>query len=351
MNQMGKKVCVALSGGIDSSTTAAILLEQGYDCFAVFMITCEQGFHTQSKAEKVAGELGIKLHILDLREEFEQILDYFCGEYMRARTPNPCVQCNRTIKFKRLWDFAQEHSADYFATGHYARVLTDERGQKGLYAADTAKDQSYALAMINKDILERLILPLGDYHKDQTREMAERFNLSTTQYEESQEICFIPDDDYAAVLEKRCPEIIKQGKIVDSSGKILGEHSGLYKYTIGQRRGLKIAMGKPYYVVKLDALTNTVTLGPKEELMHSKLSACGINWLIEQPEEPFSATVKIRYNNRGTAAFVYPRDDYVEVKFEEPVSAITSGQLAVFYITENNKNRIAGGGWIEKAWD
>lgn len=349
MDTRGKRVCVAVSGGVDSSTTAAILLERGYDCFGAFIISCEQAGETAAKAEKAADELGIKLHILDLRKDFEQILEYFCSEYKKGRTPNPCVYCNRFIKFDKLLSFAQSEGADYLATGHYAKVMT-KQGQRGLYAADTAKDQSYALAMIRKDALEHLLLPLGDYDKEQIRKTAKRLNLSSSERKESQEICFIPDDDYVALLQRRCPEVTRPGKIVDSRGNILGEHNGVHKFTIGQRRGLGVAMGVPYYVVALDAETNTVTLGPKEQLMHRRLSASAVNWLTDEPNEPFSATVKIRYNDNGKAATVYPKAGIVEIEFDEPVAAITPGQLAVFYIPQGRNSRVIGGGWIDRMW-
>jgi tRNA-specific 2-thiouridylase len=199
-------------------------------------------------------------------------------------------------------------------------------------------------------VLPNIILPMGDYSKMQTRQMAAEFGLGTEHHEESQEICFIPEDDYVAVLEKRCPELVRKGNIVDSSGKILGEHEGVHRYTIGQRRGLRIAMGKPYYVTKIDAESNTVTLGPKEEVMSKKLRAEGVNWLTEQPASPFSAKVKIRYNDKGASATVIPQDNSIIVEFDEPVSAITPGQLSAFYIREKGSYRLIGGGWIDKAF-
>ncbi|MGD9109480.1 MAG: tRNA 2-thiouridine(34) synthase MnmA [Phycisphaerales bacterium] len=350
MDTKGKRVCVALSGGVDSSTAAAILLERGYNCFGAFIISCEQAAESSIKARKIADELGIELHILDLQKDFEQILEYFCSEYKRGRTPNPCVYCNRFIKFGKLLSFAQSKGADYLATGHYAKIIKN-KNQQWLYAADTVKDQSYALAMIRRDVLEHLLLPLGDYDKEQIREMAKQLKLSSAKREESQEICFIPDDDYAAALEQRCPEVARQGKIVNSKGNILGQHNGVHKFTIGQRRGLRVAMGVPYYVVGLDAETNTVILGPKEELMHRRLSASEVNWLIDEPHKPFCATVKTRYNDNGKVAKVYPKSDVVEIEFDELVAAITPGQLAVFYISQGRNSRVAGGGWINRAWD
>jgi len=347
----GTKVFVALSGGVDSSTAAALLQRDGYDCEGVFMITNDSAHHAQAEAEMVAGELEIKLHVLDLRKDFERILDYFCSEYRKGRTPNPCVFCNRHMKFSKLWDFAASHGARFLATGHYARILNRDN-DSGLYeAANPSKDQSYVLSMIKKDILPNIILPMGDYSKDQTRELAAKFGLRTAQSKESQEICFIPEDDYVAVLEQRCPELVRKGNIVDSSGKILGEHNGVHGFTIGQRRGLRIAMGKPYYVVKIDAESNTVTLGPKEEVMHRKLRARGANWLINEPASPFRAKVKIRYNSKGALATVTPQDNNVTVEFDEPVSAITPGQLAAFYVQEENNSRLIGGGWIDKVAD
>ena len=352
-----EKVFVALSGGVDSSTSAALLLEAGFDCSGVFMITSDESAIAQDSAEEVARELGIQLYVLDLRRDFEGVLDYFCGEYKSGRTPNPCVYCNRHIKFGRLWDFARSNGADMFATGHYARVLRADNGV-GLYeAAFAAKDQSYALAMIDRGVLGHIILPMGGYSKEQTRKMAAEFGLGTEEREESQEICFIPNDDYIRVVEKRCPELVRSGKIVDSSGRILGEHKGVHRFTIGQRRGLRVAMGRPYYVVKIDAESNTVTLGTKEEAMSRRLIAKGVNWLIDEPKSAFRARVKVRYNDRGKAAMVIPEGESAFVEFDEANVAITPGQLAVFYVEETDKGKevqdgiaakVAGGGWIEK---
>lgn len=346
------KVFVAISGGVDSSTTAAMLQQQGYDCAGIFMITCDDSRNAQIDAEKVAEKLGIRLYVLDLRKDFEQIIDYFCSEYKHGRTPNPCVFCNRYIKFGKLWEFAQANGVQMFATGHYARVL-EHNGCIGLYeAANSAKDQSYALAMINKNILHHVILPMGQIlSKDQTRKMAAEFGLPSAHKADSQEICFIPDNDYAAVLEQRCPELVRRGNIVDSKGKFLGEHHGVHRFTIGQRRGLQVAMGIPYYVVKIDAVNNIVTLGPKEEVMHRKLLATGVNWLMDKPLEPIRAKVKIRYNDKGSAATVIPQDDAVFVEFDEPKPAITPGQLAVFYVQQEQNHMVLGGGWIEKTVD
>jgi tRNA-specific 2-thiouridylase len=347
-----RKVFVALSGGVDSSSAAALLLEAGFDCAGVFMITSDQSRGAHTEAEKTAEKLGIKLYTLDLRRDFEQILDYFCTGYKQGRTPNPCVFCNRYVKFGKLWDFVRDKGAGLLATGHYARILKNNNNSIGLYeSANAAKDQSYALSMIDKNILPYVILPMGDYSKDRTREIAAKFGLGTAQKAESQEICFIPNDDYIAVLEERCPELVRKGNIVDSSGRILGEHKGVHRFTIGQRRGLRVAMGRPYYVVNIDAKNNTVTLGPKEEVMHTKLFATGVNWLADEPRSAFRTNVKIRYNDKGASATVSPQEDGAIVEFDEPISAITPGQLAAFYVQEGENNRVFGSGWIDKASD
>jgi len=348
MVRNGRKVFIALSGGVDSSTSAALLLEAGFNCTSVFMITSDYSRRAQADAEDVAQRLGIKLYVLDLRKDFERILDYFCSEYKKGRTPNPCVLCNRSMKFGRLWDFARSKGAELIATGHYARILK-QNGQFGLYeAAYTAKDQSYALSMIDSRILPYIILPMGCNSKEQTREIAVKFGLGTAQKAESQEICFIPDHDYAALLEQRCPELIRNGSIIDSNGNILGQHNGIHRFTIGQRRGLQVAMGKPYYVVNINAQSNTVTIGPKEELVHKRLYATNVNWLIDKPTSAFRARVKIRYNDKGASALVCPRGDSAAVEFDEPKPAITPGQLAVFYVQEGKNNRVVGAGWIDK---
>jgi len=339
-----------MSGGVDSSTAAALLLERACDVSGIFMVTCEQSYHSQIAAVSAAKKLGIQLHILDMRQEFKKLIQYFCSEYKQGRTPNPCVYCNRRIKFGKLLSFARNNGAELFATGHYARII-NTNGDYGLYAADTAKDQSYALAMVKREILPYLILPMADLSKDQTRKIAEQTGLQNAQRKESQEICFIPDDDYVSMLEQMSPELIKQGDIIDNEGNVLGRHKGIHRYTIGQRRGLGIAMQKPYYVAKLNAKTNTVTLAAAAELEHRKLSAGNVNWLRARPNNPFRANVKIRYNDNGSPATVYPKGENVEVVFDEPVRAVTPGQLTVFYTEQENLQRLAGGAWIERAWD
>ncbi|MDM7985835.1 MAG: tRNA 2-thiouridine(34) synthase MnmA [Smithella sp.] len=341
------KVFVAVSGGVDSSASAAILCRRGYSCDGVFMITHDASQAALEDAEKVCETLGIKLHILDFRKEFEEILNYFTEQYRQARTPNPCVLCNRVMKFGRLWDYARQHRADYIATGHYVRII--RQGQfHGLFAAeDKKKDQSYVLSMIRRDTLKHVLFPMADLTKDQTRKIAADFGLHITQKKDSQEICFIPDNDYIGLLMKRCPQIAQPGNVVDKNGQVLGKHDGVFRYTIGQRRGVRIALGQPAYVIGLDVNTHTVILGSKEDLHSDHLTARQVNWLIDKPDKPFESLVKIRYNHSGARAMVYPgQKNEVEIRFEQPVSAITPGQAAVMYIRNELGLQVAGGGWI-----
>lgn len=349
-NIKGKKVFVAISGGVDSSTAAALLLEAGCDCTGIFMIVHDYAQQHCDDARKVAKDLGIGFEALDLREEFKTVLDYFSNQYKHARTPNPCVFCNRNIKFGILFNYARSKGADFFATGHYVSVRSDETGSY-LYAGKTEKDQSYALAMINRSVLPYLIFPLDDLDKNQTRQLAQKFGIAVSDKADSQEICFIPDNDYAGKLEELSPEVIKTGQIVDSSGKVLGQHSGIHNFTIGQRRGVRVAMGTPWYVTKLDSDSNTVILGPSEELIHTSLIASNPNWLIDTPKEPFAAKIKIRYNHKAVSGIVFPQGEMVKVEFDNPLRAITPGQAVVFYLDTANGQKIAGGAWIENAID
>ena len=349
--QRSPKVFVAVSGGVDSAVAVATLKQAGYDCTAVYMRLYDQPLHKSEDAEKVAKHLGIPFEILDLTGEFKNVIDYFCGEYKQARTPNPCVFCNRFIKFGKLLEYAKAKGADFIATGHYAQVIKDSNGFNLYAAANMAKDQSYALSMIDRQVLKNVLFPVGRLEKAQTRKIAEDLGLEVSGKPDSQEICFIPDNDYAAKLEGLCPEVVRQGNIIDSSGKILGTHNGIHRFTIGQRRGLKVAMGVPFYVTQLDAVQNTVTLGPDEELLHKGLTAAGASWLIDKPSEAFAALIKIRYNHKPVSGFVTPDKDTVRVSFDQPLRAITPGQAVVFYLKNENGLKVAGAAWIQKAFD
>ncbi|MGB8225804.1 MAG: tRNA 2-thiouridine(34) synthase MnmA [Sedimentisphaerales bacterium] len=349
--QRSPKVFVAVSGGVDSAVAAATLKQAGCDCTAVYMKLYDQPAHKNADAEKIAKHLDIPFEVLDLTGEFKNVIDYFCGEYKQARTPNPCVFCNRFIKFGKLLEYAKAKGADFIATGHYARVIKDSESFALYAAANMAKDQSYALAMINREVLKNVLFPVGCLDKSQTRKTAENLGLEVSGKPDSQEICFIPDNDYAAKLESLCPEVIHEGNIIDSGGKILGTHNGIHRFTIGQRRGLKVAMGVPYYVTKLDAGKNTVTLGPDQELLHKNLTAVGANWLINEPSEAFAALIKIRYNHKPVSGYVEPGRDTVKISFDQPLRAITPGQAVVFYLKNENGLKVAGGAWIKESFD
>jgi tRNA-specific 2-thiouridylase len=347
----GKKVFIAISGGVDSATAAAMLLEAGFDCAAAYMKLYDQPPHKSSDAERIAKHLGIPFEVLDLTGEFKNIIDYFCNEYKQARTPNPCVFCNRHIKFGKLFEYAKAKGADYIATGHYAQIIKEENNFSLYAATNMAKDQSYMLAMIDRAVLGSVIFPVGRFDKNQIRKKAKSLGLEVNNKPDSQEICFMPNDDYKAGLESLCPELVRQGNIIDSSGKILGTHNGIHNFTIGQRRGLGIAMGVPWYVTKLDALENTVTLGPKEELLHKGLIAVRPNWLIDRPSQAFAALIKTRYNDEAVPGCVYPDKEIVKIVFDQPVAAITPGQAAVFYLRDEKSLKVAGAGWIKEAFD
>lgn len=341
---------IAMSGGVDSSVTAALLKNSGWVCEGAFMITHDQAEQAKQDAIAVAEKIGIKLHVLDWRGRFEKVLNYFTSEYKAGRTPNPCVFCNRHIKFSGLFDFASELGLDNIATGHYCRVKRIE-GKNFLYQSQNiAKDQSYALAMVERDIFDHLILPVGDQDKDTIRQVAGELGLGVEDKPDSQEICFIPDNDYVATLQQRCPELARTGNVLNEAGEILGQHNGVHNFTIGQRRGLGIALGEPAYVVELDAKNNIVRLGDKKRLHSHQLLASDTNWLMDRPDTPFKAKVKIRYNHKGATAQVLPNENGgVKVVFDDPVSAITPGQTAVFYIQDQHGSRVAGGAWIDKA--
>lgn len=360
---MKKRVLVAMSGGVDSSVSAALLQRQGYECVGVYMrlgtaaeVTGLQAPDaaafpaSAADAAKIAEQLGIKLTVLDCRDDLRQIIEYFVAEYRQGRTPNPCVRCNRLLKFGKLLQYAQSLGADFLATGHYARMTSTPAGPRLRRGSFLPKDQSYVLYGMGAANQAKVLLPLGDYAKEQVRALAVELGLFVHDKGESQEICFIPDDDYVRLLSELAPDMVRRGEVRHVDGRLLGEHDGIFRYTIGQRRGLGIALGDPAYVVRLDAATNTVWLGAKENLTAKQLQAVEMIWLTPQaPTEPFAATVQIRYNNRGAGALVYPLlnsqglADKIQVVFETPVTAVTPGQSAVIYDADHF---VLGGGVI-----
>ena len=344
----GSSVLVAMSGGVDSSVAAAMLLGEGFSVAGVYMITHDDYDADLADARAVAAGLGIELDAVDLRDAFDRsVVRYFLDEYALARTPNPCVYCNRHIKFGRLVDIAAERGFDLFATGHYIRIRRTGTESEILTGRSLAKDQSYILCQVAREALRRVIFPLGELQKEQVRDMAMRMKLPVHDKADSQEICFVPDDDYPSFLAKLRPQLCKAGDIVDMSGEVLGRHEGIFRYTIGQRRGLGVALGRQVYVVRLEMGSNRVVLGDKEDLLRKDAAARGFNWLTDMPAGEFRAFVKIRYNHSGQWATVSPAGTEVILHFEEPALSITPGQACAVYVPKEDGFQLLGGGWLE----
>ena len=329
---MKKKVAVAMSGGVDSSLTAAILLERGFDVLGITM-KLNSDEKNILDAQKVCNHLGISHHVADFKEIFRaEVENYFVAEYLRGRTPNPCVRCNLKIKFGALFDFASNLGAEFFSTGHYARIIFEDGRFKLKKAVDVKKDQSYVLYNLTADKLSKILLPLGDFSKVETRILAEKLNLPVAHKPDSQEICFVPDDDYKNFILSREPaaQALKSGEIVDSSGKVLGNHHGVANYTIGQRKGLGIAAPQPLYVTKIDVANKKVVVGTNDNLFTKNLTAHNANW-IYKPPLPKILTAKIRYGAKFSACTVTEEENSLKIIFSEPQRAITPGQSIVFY--------------------
>jgi len=364
MTNSRDKVLVAMSGGVDSSVAAHLLRRAGFDVTGVFLCLgagravgvdhdtrgcCSP--RDAADARRVAEVLGIDLFVLDAGEDFARIIDYFVAEYVRGRTPNPCIHCNTFIKFARLLARADALGARYVATGHHARMID------GAIHRAAEKDQSYALFGVAREHLGRMLLPIGGLAgKAEVRRIAAGLGLPVADKPDSQEICFVPDaageggrtGRYVDLVRARRPEAFRPGDIVDSAGNVLGRHEGVAHFTVGQRRGLRIARGRPMYVTAIDPATATVTIGPKAEVMSRRLRAGGANWHVEtpQPGSEFPATVQVRYNHQAVPATVrITAPDRFEAEFARPVPAVAPGQAAVVY----NGDRLLGGGWIDGA--
>ncbi len=350
MPEPGEKVAVALSGGLDSMVTAMMLHERDYRVMAVHMIVRpddppEPGRHI----EQLAAQLGIPLRVVDLRQPFRQhVIKPFLDAYRKGRTPNPCVVCNPRIKFTYLLEQALNTGASMLATGHYARLLVDELdGRFRLFRGlDRKKDQAYFLYGVSQQQLSRTFFPLGDLVKGQVRQLAAAAGLSELHQPESQEICFIPDQDYRGFLEKNLgTNLPASGPILDLEGHQLGEHEGIHRYTIGQRRGIGIPSSAPYYVVDLDPDTNSVRVGRESDLSRSELLVTDVNWIaISPPTSELQALVKVRSRHREAPATLEPVSQGILVHFHEPQMAITPGQSAVFY----RGGEVLGGGIIQR---
>ena len=389
---MSKRVVLAMSGGVDSSAAAVLLQQQGYEVIGLFMrsgatddsqetvcrtsLTAElpilnpkahkQGCCSASDAadaRRVADSLDIPFHALNFQDAFGRIKDYFADEYLAGRTPNPCVMCNNWLKFGKLWEFAQSVGADYIASGHYARVAKDQGpGMSSsnsdslttrpaplaprpslLRGRDRSKDQSYVLFGINKAILDRVIFPVGDFEKTEIRELARQTGLRVADKPDSQEICFIPDNDYVGFLDRYRGPQETAGEIVDTDGNVLGQHDGFQQFTVGQRKGLGLAFGTPRYVVAVEPTTRRVVIGMRDDLMEPTLEADRMNWLVDDVPARFACHAQIRSQHQAAAAEVEVHDeDRVRVFFTEPQFGVAPGQAVVLY----DGDRILGGGWI-----
>ncbi len=371
------RVVLAMSGGVDSSVAAHLLIEQGHEVIGVFMRHGEeaveacaiegqpasspllpivnqradhkQGCCSASDAEdgrRVAERLGIPFYALNLQAEFRGIIDYFVEEYSVGRTPNPCVMCNNRIKFGKLFDYANSVGAEFLATGHYAQLALGDDGPKLTRGVDASKDQSYVLFGIRREYLQRMLLPVGGYQKPAIREIAGSLGLNVAEKKDSQEICFVTSGKHDEFVRSRrgADSEPTAGDIVTTEGKVVGTHPGIEGFTVGQRRGLGVAMGEPYFVVQIRAPEKQVVIGPVEALGRRELSAADTNWLVEPPAGSFSCLAQIRYNSSAWPATAKVLDgDRLEVTFDDPQKGVAPGQAVVCY----DGDRVMGGGWIE----
>jgi tRNA-uridine 2-sulfurtransferase len=354
-----KRVVVAMSGGVDSSAAAALLVEQGYDVIGIMLrLWSEPGKadsnrcctpEAMASARRVAGQLGIPFYAVDLQAEFRQaIVESFLDGYAQGVTPNPCLNCNRQIRFGHLLERARALGAEFLATGHYARTRLASDGSIALLrAVDPQKDQSYVLSILTQQQLQQARFPVGEFSKTEVRQLARRFGLAAAERSDSQDLCFLAGDDYRNFLRRHAPQINQPGQITNRAGNVLGEHQGLANYTIGQRKGLGVFASAPLYVLDKDRTHNALIVGEAHELGAQELVAVQVNWIRGAPPvEPFNAMVKIRYQAHPAEALVTPiSGDQAHVGFAVPLRDITPGQAAVFYTGE----LCLGGGIIQRS--
>jgi tRNA-specific 2-thiouridylase len=373
------RIVLAMSGGVDSSVAAHLLVEAGHEVIGVFMrhgeaspVACasagqaaaaglpivaarpdhKQGCCTASDAEdarRVADRLGIAFYALNLEQEFARIIDYFVNEYTAARTPNPCVMCNNWIKFGKLFDYADSVDAAYVATGHYARLTREAEGPPALRrGVDASKDQSYVLAGVRRELLPRMLLPVGEFHKPEIRRRAAELGLRVADKKDSQEICFVTSGKHGEFIRDRRDRLDQAtdtaGEIVTTAGEVVGAHPGIESFTIGQRKGLGVALGEPQFVVRIEPDTRRVVIGARDDLARDRLTAEGVNWLVDPPAASLPCEVQIRYNSTAAPALVEQLDrDRLQITFDEPRHGVAPGQAVVCY----DVDRVLCGAWIE----
>lgn len=357
-----KKVMLGMSGGVDSSVAAAVLLKEGYDVIgATMQIWPDMDEERQKReggccslsavddARRVANKLGIPYYVLNFKSVFEEkVIDYFKDEYLKGRTPNPCIACNRHVKWEAMLGKAVSMGIDYVATGHYARVEYDDARKRYLLkkSATDKKDQTYALYNLTQEQLSHTLMPIGAYTKDRVRELARELGLTVASKPDSQEICFVEDNDYGRFIAENTENAVLPGDFTDNEGNVLGRHKGIVHYTVGQRKGLGIAFGRPMFVLRIDAGKNRVVLGEEGEVFSKALTANDLNFIsIDRLTEPMEVKAKIRYSAREARALIIPvGTDLVRVEFEEPQRAVTPGQSVVFY----DRDVVVGGGTIKE---
>ena len=350
-----KKAIIAMSGGVDSSVAAYFMVKEGFECIGATMklydnedigISSEKSCCSLSDIEDaraVARRLGMPYYVFNFKDEFEEkVIDKFIKTYEAGATPNPCIDCNRYLKFEKLIHRMEELGYDYVVTGHYAEIEEKDGRYYLKKGSDLSKDQSYVLYSLTQYQLAHTIFPLGKYSKKEIRETAQREGFLNAKKRDSQDICFVPDGDYAAFIEKHTGKRYEKGNFVDTNGNVLGEHQGIIKYTIGQRKGLGIAAGKPVYVCKKDVENNLVVLGDNKDLMSNSLEAEDFNWIYEKPKGIISCAAKTRYNMTEQPCKAYVKGDRVVVEFDIPQRAVTSGQAVVLY----DGDYVIGGGRI-----